>query len=164
VDAGGGFGPHAVHAGLRHSARGTGEFVDSQALSPEGTFVRYDGEGRPPVTDGPFYYLLGEPGQPRLGSERRSHLRPGRRCLPDRHLQGRRVTPPTWLANLKANPECEIQIGRHRHRVTARPNLPDDPDYARRWTILNAVNEQRYTQYQRRTERPIAIVELRLTR
>jgi hypothetical protein len=32
----------------------TGEFVDSQALSLEGTFVRYDGEGRPPVTDGPF--------------------------------------------------------------------------------------------------------------
>ncbi|PTA44709.1 YciI family protein [Micromonospora sp. RP3T] len=32
----------------------TGEFVDSQALAPEGTFVRYDGEGRPPVTDGPF--------------------------------------------------------------------------------------------------------------
>lgn len=32
----------------------TGEFVDSQALSQEGTFVRYDGEGRPPVTDGPF--------------------------------------------------------------------------------------------------------------
>jgi hypothetical protein len=31
-----------------------GEFVDSQALSPEGRFVRYDGEGRPPVTDGPF--------------------------------------------------------------------------------------------------------------
>ena len=33
---------------------GSGEFVDSQALSSEGTFVRYDGEGRPPVTDGPF--------------------------------------------------------------------------------------------------------------
>lgn len=32
----------------------TGEFVDSQALSPEGTFVRFDGEDRPPVTDGPF--------------------------------------------------------------------------------------------------------------
>ncbi len=31
-----------------------GEYVDSQALSPEGTFVRYDGEGKPPVTDGPF--------------------------------------------------------------------------------------------------------------
>src|SRR6476659_10674807 len=33
---------------------GTGEFVDGQALAPEGTFVRYDGPGRPPVTDGPF--------------------------------------------------------------------------------------------------------------
>jgi hypothetical protein len=32
----------------------TGEYVDGQALAPEGTFVRYDGEGRPPVTDGPF--------------------------------------------------------------------------------------------------------------
>jgi hypothetical protein len=32
----------------------TGEFVDGQALSPEGTWVRHDGEGRPPVTDGPF--------------------------------------------------------------------------------------------------------------
>jgi hypothetical protein len=32
----------------------TGEFADTQALAPEGAFVRYDGEGRPPVTDGPF--------------------------------------------------------------------------------------------------------------
>ncbi len=33
---------------------GTGEYVDDQALSPRGTFVRYGGEGKPPVTDGPF--------------------------------------------------------------------------------------------------------------
>ncbi len=32
----------------------TGEYVNDQALSAEGTFVRYGGEGRPPVTDGPF--------------------------------------------------------------------------------------------------------------
>jgi hypothetical protein len=32
----------------------TGEFVDTQALSPDGAFVRYGGEGQPPVTDGPF--------------------------------------------------------------------------------------------------------------
>jgi hypothetical protein len=32
----------------------TGEFVDSQALAPEGAWVRYGGEGRPPVIDGPF--------------------------------------------------------------------------------------------------------------
>jgi len=32
----------------------TGEFVGETALAPEGTWVRYDGDGRPPVTDGPF--------------------------------------------------------------------------------------------------------------
>jgi hypothetical protein len=32
----------------------TGEFVDAQALSPDGVWVRYDGKGRPPITHGPF--------------------------------------------------------------------------------------------------------------
>ncbi|RPE29343.1 YciI family protein [Kitasatospora cineracea] len=32
----------------------TGEFVDAQGLAPEGTWVQYAGEGKPPVTDGPF--------------------------------------------------------------------------------------------------------------
>jgi hypothetical protein len=31
-----------------------GEFVDAQALSPDGVWVSYDGAGRPPLTDGPF--------------------------------------------------------------------------------------------------------------
>ncbi|MDG4667101.1 YciI family protein [Mycobacterium sp. 236(2023)] len=34
--------------------RESGEFVDSQALAPEGAWVRSDGEGKPPITDGPF--------------------------------------------------------------------------------------------------------------
>ena len=55
MDAGGGFAPTcSTCATSPPGSRSTGEFVDSQALSPEGTFVRYDGEGRPPVTDGPF--------------------------------------------------------------------------------------------------------------
>lgn len=33
---------------------GTGEMVDGQALAREGVWVRSDGDGRPPVTDGPF--------------------------------------------------------------------------------------------------------------
>ncbi len=33
---------------------GTGEFVASHALAEDGVWVRFDGEGRPPVTDGPF--------------------------------------------------------------------------------------------------------------
>ncbi|TYP90712.1 YciI family protein [Blastococcus xanthinilyticus] len=32
----------------------SGEYVDGQALKPEGAWVRSDGDGRPPVTDGPF--------------------------------------------------------------------------------------------------------------
>jgi hypothetical protein len=52
--------PEEVSAHLRYmdefAARleQTGEYVGSQALAPEGMFVRYDGAGRPPVTDGPF--------------------------------------------------------------------------------------------------------------
>ena len=32
----------------------SGEFVESHGLSPDGVWVRHDGPGRPPVTDGPF--------------------------------------------------------------------------------------------------------------
>lgn len=52
--------PEEVQAHVRYMEdfarrlEGTGEFVDGQALSPEGTWVRHDGAGRPPVTDGPF--------------------------------------------------------------------------------------------------------------
>lgn len=68
---------------------------------------------------------------------------------------------PAWLANLKANPDNEIQIGRRRLRVTARHTLPGDPDYDRRWKIVDAVNKGRYTEYQKKTTRPLPIVELR---
>lgn len=52
--------PDAVAAHMQYmsdfSARleETGEYVEGQALAPTGTFVRFDGDGRPPVTDGPF--------------------------------------------------------------------------------------------------------------
>lgn len=32
----------------------SGEFVDAQALAPEGAWVQSGGPGKPPVTDGPF--------------------------------------------------------------------------------------------------------------
>src|SRR5215475_6385670 len=52
--------PAEIEAHIRYmndfAARleGSGEYVDSQALAPEGTWVRYGGESKPPVTDGPF--------------------------------------------------------------------------------------------------------------
>lgn len=72
--------------------------------------------------------------------------------------------PPGWLANLKARPECEIQVGRRALPVRARATLPDDPEYARRWGLVDAVNQGRYSEYQKKTKRPIAVVVLSPTK
>jgi hypothetical protein len=46
---------HIAYMGdLANKLEGTGEFIDGQAVSPDGMWVRSDGVGRPPVTDGPF--------------------------------------------------------------------------------------------------------------
>lgn len=52
--------PEEVRAHIQYmndfadTLRDSGEFVDAQALAPEGTWVRSDGAGKSPVTDGPF--------------------------------------------------------------------------------------------------------------
>lgn len=68
--------------------------------------------------------------------------------------------PPGWLANLRAEPKCEIQVGRRTIPVAAQATLPDDPEYARRWGIVDRVNQGRYSEYQKKTTRPIAVVVL----
>lgn len=67
---------------------------------------------------------------------------------------------PGWYHNLKANPNIEINLGPRRLAVTATPVLPDDPDYARMWELVNKQNSNRYNGYQKRTSRPIPIVRL----
>ena len=67
---------------------------------------------------------------------------------------------PGWYHNLKADPSVEINVGPKRFRVTARPVLPDDSDYARLWRIVNENNGNRYDAYQAKTSRPIPIVVL----
>jgi F420H(2)-dependent quinone reductase len=69
-------------------------------------------------------------------------------------------TAPGWYHNLKADPKVEINVGPRRFGVTAKPVLPDDPDYARLWPIVNKVNGNRYEAYQKKTSRPIPIVVL----
>lgn len=52
--------PEEVNAHIQYmndfadKLKDSGEFVDSQALQPEGTFVQSGGPGQAPVTDGPF--------------------------------------------------------------------------------------------------------------
>ena len=44
--------------------------------------------------------------------------------------------------------------------MTATAVLPDDPDYARIWALVNKDNSDRYSGYQTRTTRPIPVVRL----
>jgi deazaflavin-dependent oxidoreductase (nitroreductase family) len=67
---------------------------------------------------------------------------------------------PAWYHNLKAHPDAEINVGPQRFAVRAEILLPDSPAYARLWNLVNANNSDRYTNYQKRTDRPIAIVAL----
>jgi deazaflavin-dependent oxidoreductase (nitroreductase family) len=67
---------------------------------------------------------------------------------------------PGWYHNLKADPNVEINVGPKRFGVTAKPVLPDDPDYARLWQIVNKNNFNRYEAYQKKTSRPIPVVVL----
>ena len=67
---------------------------------------------------------------------------------------------PGWFHNLKARDGVEINVGRARFAATARAVLPDDPDYARLWRIVNANNADRYDGYQAKTDRPIAVVRI----
>lgn len=68
---------------------------------------------------------------------------------------------PSWYHNARANPEVVAQVGTDAWPATAHIVLPDDPDYARLWDLVNAHNKHRYAAYQRRTSRPIPIVVLR---
>jgi deazaflavin-dependent oxidoreductase (nitroreductase family) len=65
---------------------------------------------------------------------------------------------PAWLHNLRAQPAVEVQIGRDRKPAAARVIEPADPDYDRLWKIVNENNRDRYTGYQKLTDRPIPVV------
>jgi deazaflavin-dependent oxidoreductase (nitroreductase family) len=88
-----------------------------------------------------------------------SYARDGRDDLVVASTGGDRRAPG-WYHNLKANPSVEVNVGPRRFPVTASPVLPDDPDYARLWRIVNANNANRYDGYQARTTRPIPVVRL----
>lgn len=72
---------------------------------------------------------------------------------------------PAWYHNVKAqngkaHPAIEINVGPKRFAVTARIVLPDDPDYARLFRVADQNNSGRYSEYQKKTTRPIAVVVL----
>ncbi|GFG67348.1 F420H(2)-dependent quinone reductase [Mycobacterium kubicae] len=67
---------------------------------------------------------------------------------------------PGWYHNLRKHPDCEINVGPQRLAVRARRVTAEDADYARLWQVVNKNNFDRYSNYQRRTSRPIPIFAL----
>lgn len=67
---------------------------------------------------------------------------------------------PGWLFNVRAHPDVRVQVGRDEQPATAREVRRDDADYEHLWRIVNGNNHDRYTAYQKQTQRPIPIVAL----
>ena len=124
-------------------------------------YVETDGEEGHEWQAGTSVLILTTTGR-RSGEPRSTPLIYGRDG--DRYLvvasKGGDPKAPGWYHNLKANPKIEINVGPKRFAVTAKPVLPDDPDYARLWQIVNKNNANRYEAYQKRTSRPIPVVVL----
>lgn len=67
---------------------------------------------------------------------------------------------PGWYHNLRAQPNCEIQVGTRRLPARASIMDPDDAGFDRAWELANAANNQRFRGYQRSTSRRIPVVAL----
>ncbi len=64
---------------------------------------------------------------------------------------------PAWSFNLKANPDCEIEIGRDRRSVRAR--VAESEERAELWRKMNE-QYSGFDAYEERTSRDIAVFVL----
>ncbi len=71
--------------------------------------------------------------------------------------QGGAPTNPGWYHNLKANPDTTVHVGSDNVDVSAREVEGDE--YERLWGRFTAMDE-RWEQYQSRTERKIPLIHL----
>jgi deazaflavin-dependent oxidoreductase (nitroreductase family) len=70
---------------------------------------------------------------------------------------------PSWLLNVRAEPNVKLQVGCYLLDGTARVVERSDPDYSRLWSTVNTVNHDRYDSYQAKTSRPIPLVIVEAT-
>ena len=71
--------------------------------------------------------------------------------------QGGSPKTPSWVFNLRANPETTIQIGKHKLSVTAREAKGEERE--RLWPLVVA-NYADFAVYQSRTKRKIPVIVL----
>ena len=74
---------------------------------------------------------------------------------------GGRERNPSWYHNLKANPDCEIQIGKEKFKGKA--TQIHDEEYDEWWNKMDILNKGGYSSYQKRTERKIPLILLNIT-
>ena len=74
---------------------------------------------------------------------------------------GGREKNPGWYHNLKSNPKCEIQIG--KNKFSGKAIQIDNEEYSEWWKKMDHMNDGGYTSYQKRTERKIPLMVIRIT-
>jgi len=74
---------------------------------------------------------------------------------------GGREKNPGWYHNLISNPQCEIQIGKKKLSGTAIQI--HNEEYYEWWKKMDHMNDGGYTSYQKRTERKIPLMLIKLT-
>jgi len=71
---------------------------------------------------------------------------------------GGAATHPAWFLNLRADPQVIVQRGRSARRHTAA--MASETERDEWWRRCNEVNNDRYDEYQRLTDREIPVVVL----
>ena len=75
--------------------------------------------------------------------------------------KGGSPTNPGWYHNLKANPKCEIQIGRKKYTAVAKEVFDEEREDW--WLKMDYMNNGGYSNYQQRTKRKIPVLILNLS-
>jgi F420H(2)-dependent quinone reductase len=123
-------------------------------------YIRSDGRIGPGMI-GAWTLLLRTVGR-KTGQWRTSTLvfaRDGERIILAASNDGKDASP-AWFHNLMANPEVQVQVGRHRFTGTATAIESSDADYPRLWELISGNNNRRYDAYQSKTSRPIPLVAI----
>ena len=68
---------------------------------------------------------------------------------------------PGWYHNLKANPECTVQIGKKIYRAFSREIFENER--LEWWRKMDYLNRGGYSEYQKRTSRIIPVIILSIS-
>ena len=74
---------------------------------------------------------------------------------------GGRERNPSWYHNLKEYPNCEFQVG--KEKFIGKAVQIHDEEYDEWWKKMDILNKGGYSSYQRRTERKIPLMLIKIT-